>query len=89
MEKALKTMDIALRARHTALASEFACLATDLRIIKTDPGSGFSRTIEAFCVEPRAEYFSKLLESFKKCCAECAYLVQRDETEPLAPLPAP
>jgi hypothetical protein len=82
-------VDVVLRARHTALANEFACLSSDFRIIKTEPGSDYPRTIEAFCVEPRAEHFGKRLESFKQSCAECLYLAPRDETEPLAPMPAP
>lgn len=85
----LDSVDVILRVRHSALLSEFGCTATELRIMKTEPGTGHPRTIEAFCSEPRAEHFSKLLESFKKCCADCAFLVARDETEPLAPMSVP
>jgi len=85
-ERELDSVDVILRARHTSLLNEFGCAATELRIRKTEPGTGHPRTIDAFCLEPRAEHFSRLLESFKKCCADCAFLVPRDETEPLAPL---
>lgn len=88
-ERELKSVDVFLRARHTSLANEFSCAAAELQILKTELGTGFPRTVEAFCTEPRAEHFSKLLESFKKSCADCIYLVQRDETEHLAPMSAP
>ena len=88
-ERELDSVDVILRARHTWLANEFGCAMTELRIMKTEPGAGLPRTIEAFCSEPRAENFGKILESFKKCCADCAYLVPRDETESLTPLSVP
>lgn len=79
-------MDVVLRARHTALVKEFVCLATELRIVKTEPGSLYPRSIDAFCTDPRASNFDKLLLAFEDSCAGCAFLRQRDPGEQFAPV---
>lgn len=79
-------MDIALRARHDALDREFLCRSTELRLLKVEPAKPFRRTIEAFCVEPRAARFDMLLESYATCCLDCIYLTPRGEPESLAAL---
>src|SRR6476469_10252576 len=88
--EASPTMDIVLRARHDSLVSEFGCTATQLRIVRTPAGSRHSRDIHAFCNEPRAEKFGRLLADYASCCAACLYLaprvIEEEDYEPSADL---
>ncbi|HTE86362.1 MAG TPA: hypothetical protein VK821_16705 [Dehalococcoidia bacterium] len=72
-------MDAVLRARHDALTDEFVCAATELTIVRTPPGSLFSRTIDAFCSDERAPRFGGLLTDYGTCCAGCLFLNPRPE----------
>lgn len=67
-------MDVVLRARHDALVAEFPCAATEFRIVKTPPGSAFSRSIDAVCTDARAGRFGNSLVSYEDFCASCLYL---------------
>jgi hypothetical protein len=66
-------MDAMLRVRHDSLVAEFSCSATELRVVKTAPGSLFSRSIGAFCNDRRATYFDRELPAFAESCASCAF----------------
>ena len=82
-------MDVVLRARHDLLMEEFRCTATELRLLRTPPGSNWTRSIDPFCGEPLAPRFGSLLSDFQTCCAACSFLSFRlipddDEEEPRA-----
>jgi hypothetical protein len=72
-------VDFVLRQRHDDLVREFPCISTQLRIVKTSPGSRYPRTIEAFCTNTRAKNFGQLLETFDKSCSTCPYFQAVDE----------
>jgi hypothetical protein len=67
-------VDVVLRARHDQIEQEFLCASTELRLLHTPPGSRWTRTIEAFCGDERAERFGTRLTDFSSCCATCRYL---------------
>jgi hypothetical protein len=60
--------------------AEFRCEATELRLVRTPPGSTWTRSIDPFCSEPRAVRFGKLLTDYPTCCAACNYLSLRPDT---------
>ena len=72
-------MDAVLRARHDALLSEFVCVSTELRVVKTPIGSSHTRTIDPSCREPRAALFATTLTNFEDCCASCLFLTRGPE----------
>jgi hypothetical protein len=72
-------MDAMLRARHDALIAEFPCTATELRIVKTPPGSALTRSIDALCNDPRSARFGNTLVSYQDFCAGCLYLQLAEE----------
>ncbi len=74
-------MDVILRARHDQLVQEFLCAATKLRLQHTPPGSQWTRAIEAFCGDERAERFGTQLTDFATCCAGCQYLSLGDSAQ--------
>lgn len=75
-------MDAVLRTRHDALSDEFICIATEFRIVRTPPGSAYSRTIDAYCGDERAGRFESRLTDYHTCCSGCAFLSPRPEFEP-------
>jgi hypothetical protein len=74
-------MDAVLRSRHDALATEFVCAATLLNVVRTPAGSLYSRTIDPFCGDERANLFGALLTDYGSCCAQCAFLNPRAAVE--------
>jgi hypothetical protein len=86
--QAVGNMDAVLRARHDALVDEFLCAATELKMVRTPPGSLYTRTIDPFCGDERAARFGSLLTDYASCCAGCSFLNPRpddDETATVYP----
>jgi hypothetical protein len=70
-------VDVVLRARHDELVEEFPCASTALRLVRTPAGSPWTRTIEAFCADGRAQRFGTQLTDFASCCASCAFFLAK------------
>jgi hypothetical protein len=70
-------VDVVLRARHDTLSTEFICAATLFTVVRTPAGSLYSRTIDPFCGDERANLFGQLLTDYGGCCAQCDFLNPR------------